>query len=89
MHVVFAPIWGRWSDVMERRPLLLLGIVGYAVAQVLFPVATSLWLLYLARLLGGILSPATASVAAACVADLTADAERARGMASAPPRTWA
>ena len=81
MQVVFAPIWGRWSDAMGRRPLLLLGIVGYAVAQVLFGVATSLWLLYLARLLGGILSSATAPVAAAYVADLTTDAERARGMA--------
>src|SRR5579863_954575 len=45
-QLLFAPVWGRWSDRMGRRPLLLIGIAGYAVAQVLFGLATSLWLLY-------------------------------------------
>ena len=80
-QLVCAPMWGRLSDRVGRRPLIVIGIAGYAIAQVLFGLATSLWLLYAARILGGILSSATLPVAAAYVADLTTDAERGRGMA--------
>lgn len=80
-QLVFAPVWGRWSDRMGRRPLLLTGLAGYVIAQVLFGLATSLSLLYAARVLGGILSSATLPVSAAYVADATTDAERGRGMA--------
>lgn len=59
----------------------MIGIAGYVVAQVLFGLATSLWLLYTARILGVILSSAAPSVSAAYVADMTADEERGRGMA--------
>ena len=80
-QLVFAPIWGRLSDRVGRRPLIVIGIAGYVVAQVLFGLATSLWLLYAARILGGLLSSATLPVAAAYVADMTTDEERGRGMA--------
>lgn len=80
-QLIFAPVWGRLSDRTGRRPLILLGIAGYAIAQVLFGLATSLWLLYAARILGGILSSATLPVSAAYVADMTTDEERAKGMA--------
>ncbi len=80
-QLAFAPVWGRWSDRVGRRPLLLLGMTGYVIAQVLFGLATSLWLLYAARMLGGILSSATLPVSAAYVADATTEGERSRGMA--------
>jgi MFS transporter, DHA1 family, multidrug resistance protein len=80
-QLLFAPVWGRLSDRTGRRPLILIGIAGYVIAQVLFGLATSLWLLYTARILGGILSSATLPVSAAYVADMTADKERGRGMA--------
>jgi DHA1 family multidrug resistance protein-like MFS transporter len=75
-------LWGRWSDRAGRRPLLLIGIAGYAIAQVLFGLATSLWLLYVARILGGILSSAALPLAAAYVADMTTEQARGKGMAS-------
>jgi DHA1 family multidrug resistance protein-like MFS transporter len=81
MQLVCAPVWGRWSDRIGRRPFVLLGITGYAVAQLLFGLATSLWVLYLARIAGGILSSATLPAAAAYVTDSTTDDTRARGMA--------
>ena len=65
MQLLFAPIWGRLSDRVGRKPLLLLGITGYAIAQVLFGLASNLWLLYVARIVGGILSSATLPAAAA------------------------
>ena len=81
MQLVFAPVWGRLSDRMGRRRLVLLGICGYIITQILFGIATSLWLLYAARGLGGVLSSAILPVAAAYVADSTTDEERGRGMA--------
>jgi MFS transporter, DHA1 family, multidrug resistance protein len=78
---IFAPIWGRWSDKIGRRWLLLIGIAGSAVAMILFGVSTSLRMLYIARIIGGILSSATLPVAAAHVADATVAADRSRGMA--------
>jgi len=80
-QLVFAPVWGRWSDRTGRRPLLLMGMAGYVIAQILFGLATSLWLLYAARIVGGILSSATLPVSAAYVADATTEGERGRGMA--------
>lgn len=80
-QLVFAPIWGRWSDRTGRRRLLLMGMAGYVIAQILFGLATTLWLLYAARILGGILSSATLPVSAAYVADATTEGERGRGMA--------
>lgn len=81
MQLVFAPLWGRWSDRIGRRPLILIGIAGYIVAQVMFGLSTSLWLLYAARIVGGILSSATLPVSAAYVVDMTTKEERGRGMA--------
>lgn len=81
MQLLFAPLWGRLSDRAGRRPLLLLGIAGYRLAQLLFGMATSLWLLYGARILGGILASATIPAATAYVADATGEQERGRGMA--------
>ena len=80
-QLIFAPVWGRLSDRTGRRPLIVIGIGGYVIAQVLFGLATSLWLLYAARILGGMLSSATLPVSAAYVADMTTDEERSRGMA--------
>ena len=80
-QLIFAPLWGHWSDRIGRRPLVLIGIAGYVLAQVLFGLANSLWLLYAARIIGGMLSSATLPVAAAYVADMTTESELGRGMA--------
>lgn len=80
-QLLFAPLWGRWSDRAGRRPPILIGMAGYASAQLLFGLSTSLWLLYTARILGGIASSAILPVSAAYVADMTTDKERTRGMA--------
>ena len=81
MQLVFAPLWGRWSDRIGRRPLILIGIAGYVVAQVMFGLSTSLWLLYVARIVGGVLSSATLPASGAYVVDMTTKEERGRGMA--------
>jgi len=81
MQFFFAPLWGRWSDRIGRRPLFMIGLSGYAVFMALFGVGTNLFVLYAARILGGILSAAVLPIAGAYVADLTSEAERGKGMA--------
>jgi len=81
MQFLFAPLWGRWSDRIGRKPLVLIGIGGFAIAQALFGLANSLWLFYGARLIGGILSSAMFPAVTAYVADVTTEDERSRGMA--------
>lgn len=81
LQLLMAPVWGRMSDSVGRRRLLIVGIAGAAASYVLFALATSLPALYTARALGGLLSSAIFPAASAYVADSTTDPERARGMA--------
>ena len=79
MQLVFAPIWGRISDVHGRKPILLLELSMSAGAYVLFAMADSLMLLFASRLLAGA-AGGTVAVAQAYVADTTTKQERAKGL---------
>ena len=72
-----APLLGALSDRYGRRPLLLLGIAGLGINFLVTALATSLWALLIARLVGGSLS-ANLAVANAYVADITAPEDRAK-----------
>ena len=74
---VCAPIWGRVSDRVGRKPVLVLSLAGTAVGSLLTGLAGSLWLLFAARILDGI-SGASVSVAQAAVTDLAPPSERPR-----------
>jgi DHA1 family multidrug resistance protein-like MFS transporter len=80
MRLVCGPIWGSLSDRIGRRPILILGILGYALAMVWFGLATRLWMLFAARILSGILSSATAPTTMAYIGDSTTEKERGGGM---------
>jgi multidrug resistance protein len=79
MQLVFGPIWGRLSDRLGRRPILLLGLVGSALSYLIFAFATDLWLLLVSRMMAGI-AGANISVAQAYIADTTDLENRTRGM---------
>jgi DHA1 family multidrug resistance protein-like MFS transporter len=81
MQVFFAPLWGKLSDRLGRRMLIIVGLGGNAVSLILFGAAKDLSVLYIARILGGIFSSAVLPVASAYVADVTTERERGRGMA--------
>jgi multidrug resistance protein len=76
---VFAPLWGRLSDRVGRRPVMLATIAGTALSLLLFALASSLFALLAARILAGTFA-ANVSVASAYVADATDDDERTRWM---------
>jgi DHA1 family tetracycline resistance protein-like MFS transporter len=92
MQFLFAPIWGRISDRVGRRPILVLGLAGSAFFYAVFGYATSLgvdgqllglsvvpWL-FICRIGAGI-AGATIPTAQAYIADVTGPQERAKGMA--------
>jgi multidrug resistance protein len=81
MQFIFAPVWGRWSDRVGRKPVFLAGLAGFAISQALFGIGASLWVFYFARMLGGVLSSAAFPVVSAYVADATTETERSRWMA--------
>jgi MFS family permease len=90
MQFLFAPIWGRISDRIGRRPILLIGLGGSVVFYALFGVVSELppqthgWLpilLLLGTRIGAGVSGATISTAAAVIADSTPKEKRSHGMA--------
>lgn len=80
MQFLFAPMWGKLSDRYGRKPMLLIGIFGLALSFFLFALATKLWMLFAARIIGGFLSAATMPTAMAYVADVTTEENRGKGM---------
>jgi len=80
MQFIFSPIWGKVSDRIGRKPILLVGISGYIITFTIFAFANQLWLLFAARILAGILSSATLPTAMAVIGDTTSEEDRGKGM---------
>jgi multidrug resistance protein len=79
MQFIFAPIWGRLSDRVGRRPIILLGLLGSCLSYLGFGMASTLTALFAARIFAGI-AGANIPTAQAVVADLTTPENRAKGM---------
>jgi len=89
MQFIFAPIWGRISDRIGRRPILLIGLTGSVLFYLLFGYASDLpeaWaalaltLLFVSRIGAGV-AGATIATAQAVIADCTTPERRKHGMA--------
>jgi multidrug resistance protein len=74
---LFSPLLGRLSDRIGRRPVILLSLFGTAVGSVLTGAATSVWMLFLGRIVDGA-SGASVSVAQGAVTDVAPPSERPR-----------
>ena len=79
MQFLFSPVWGRWSDRVGRKPIILVGLLGSCLSYVMLAVAASLPMLFIARIVGGI-AGANIPTAQAYIADVTTPENRARGM---------
>ena len=80
MQFLFIPIWGRLSDRVGRRPVLLWSIAASAIGMAMLGFAPTLIWLFVARIWSGI-ATANIAVAQAYIADVTTPERRARGMA--------
>jgi multidrug resistance protein len=79
MQLIFAPFWGRLSDHIGRKPVLVGGLFGTAISYVLFGFADSMVMLFVSRMLAGFFG-ANVATAQAYVADITTPENRAKGM---------
>ena len=79
MQFFFSPVLGRLSDKYGRRPILFISLLGSAVGYFVVGFATTLFLVFLGRIIGGI-TGGNISAAQAYIADVTSKENRAKGM---------
>ena len=79
MQCLFAPLLGKLSDSVGRRPVLLVSIIGTAIGFLFMGLARTLWLLFAGRIIDGI-TGGNVSTAMAYIADVTPPERRSRGM---------
>jgi DHA1 family tetracycline resistance protein-like MFS transporter len=79
MQFFFSPIWGRLSDRVGRRPVLIGALLGNVVGYVIFALSQSIVMLLVARLVSGMFA-ANIATAQAYVADSTTPENRSKGM---------
>ncbi|HVW25286.1 MAG TPA: MFS transporter [Polyangiaceae bacterium] len=93
MQLIVSPIWGRRSERVGRKPVLLTGVIGFGISFLLFALVAELGYrgvlrgaplyagLLVSRAIGGTFSSATLPTAQAYVADTTGRGDRTAGMA--------
>ena len=79
MQFLFSPFWGRLSDKVGRRPILLMSLLGSSFSYLFFAFSTEFWMLLTARAFAGFFG-ANISTAMAYVADVTDEKNRSKGM---------
>ncbi len=79
MSFVFSPIWGRLSDRIGRRPVMLISLLGSTSSYLFFAYAPNTEWLILSRAFAGLFS-GNITVAFAYIADVTTPKDRAKGM---------
>ena len=77
MQFLFGPLLGALSDRFGRRPVLLVSLFGLGLDYILLAVAPNLWMLAVARIIGGMMG-ASIATANAYVADITPPEKRAQ-----------
>lgn len=79
---LLSPFWGSLSERIGRRPVIMTGVLGFALSFLLFGLSDgNLVLMYASRLLGGLFSGAVVACIVAYVADITTNEQRTKGMA--------
>lgn len=76
---IATPIWGRLSDRVGRKPVLVVSLLGQALSYALLAFADNLWMMAIARSLNGLMA-GNLPVAMAYVTDITPVEKRAQGM---------
>lgn len=79
MQFFFAPVWGRLSDRVGRRPVILISLTASCTGYLLFAFSHSLTVLFVSRVIAGI-GGANIGTAQAYIADSTSPENRAKGM---------
>lgn len=73
------PLWGRLSDRIGRKPVIMICLAGAVFAYLMLGMASELWMVFVARGFAGLMA-GNFGVASAMIVDLTTPQNRARGM---------
>lgn len=79
-QLIFVILWGKLSDRYGRKPIIIVGLIGFIIMQLLTGLATSLTMLYIARILGGIFTSSVIPVSNAYLSDITSEKRRTKIM---------
>jgi len=79
MQFLFAPFWGRLSDRIGRRPVILISVAASFAGHLIFGLSSTIFTIFAARLLAGF-GNANLGTAQAIIADVTTPENRAKGM---------
>ena len=91
--MLFSPIWGRLSDSIGRKKIVLIGLFGFALSLCLFSATINLGingiisgvilliLLIISRMINGLLGSATRPASGGWIADITSSSQRSRAFA--------
>ncbi len=77
---VFSPFWGRLSDRIGRRPVVLLGLFGSSISFSVFGISDTIPELFFARFLAGFFTAASLPTARAFIADISPPEKRTARM---------
>ena len=77
-QLIFIVIWGKLSDKYGRKPIIIFGLIGFIIMQIWTGLATSLTMLYLARIFGGIFTSSVIPVSNAYLSDLSSVERRTK-----------
>ncbi|MBI1270068.1 MFS transporter [bacterium] len=79
MQFLFMPFWGRLSDRVGRKKILLVSLTASFLGYLIWGFADSIWLLFFSRMVAGF-GNANIAVAQAYISDVTSLEDRAKGM---------
>lgn len=79
-QLITSPIAGRWVDRYGRKIMIVSGLFLFALSELVFGLGTHVYVLYFARLLGGISAAFIMPAVTAYVADITTVQERSKAM---------
>lgn len=79
-QLIFSPLAGRLSDSIGRKWVIVAGMLLFALSEWMFGVVSSLSLLFISRMLGGISAALVMPAVMAYTADVTSEEERGKGM---------
>ena len=80
-QLLFVVVWGKLSDRYGRKPIIICGLIGFVIMQLLTGLATSLTMLYIARIFGGVFTSSVIPVSNAYLSDITSEKRRTKIMA--------